>query len=153
MKILPYKQMVSLIWKHKYPFSVSILLKTHSQDYSWKQKPCIHCALWPDQIVLHHTSHHHHPRKGTSADTQCSAGANEAFSEAGYLAQIEYQFVLLFKIQGITLRWNCIMMCKSISPPRGRQRLPPSCLILLDRHVINLLSWVLFSPRQLLVIL
>lgn len=150
VKILPYKQTFLLIWKHRYPFSMSILVKTHSQDYSWKQKACICCTRWSGQIFFASPPP---PRTETSVDTQCSAGANEAFSEASYLAQIEYQSVLLFKMQGITLRWNCIMMCRSISPARGRRRQSPSYLILLDRHVINLLSWVLFFPRQLLVLL
>lgn len=54
------------------------------------------------------------PQTGTSVSTQCSSWVNEAFSEAGYLAQIKYHITLLFKVQVITPRQNCIMMCKSI---------------------------------------
>lgn len=93
------------------------------------------------------------PWIGTSVATQRYSWVNGAFSEPGYLAQIKYRVILLSKIQLITLRWNCIMTCKSISMARSRQRLSPLYFILLDRHAINLRSWVLFFPRQLLVLL
>lgn len=92
-------------------------------------------------------------RAGISVATQCFTQVNESSSEAGYLAQVKFHAILLFKIKVITLRWNCIMICESISLGRGTQRLSPFYFILLGRHAINLLSWVLFFPMQLLVLL
>lgn len=84
-----------------------------------------------------------------SVATQSFTCVNES-SEAGYLAQVKFHAILLFKIKVITLRWNCIMICESISLDRGRQKLSPFYFILLGRQAINLLSWALFLPRQLL---
>lgn len=89
-------------------------------------------------------------RTGITVATQCFTCINESSSEAGYLAQVKFHAILHFKIKDITLRWNCIMICESISLDRGRQKLSPFNFILLGRHAINLLSWALFLPRQLL---
>lgn len=132
VEIAPFLPSTFLIYSFR-AIAPRILHSFHTAGYD-PAGQCIACRVprspWADTICIC-------PQTGTSVATQCSAWVNEAFSEAGYLAQIKYHVILLFNIQVITLRWNCITMCKSISLARGRQRPSPLYFILLGRQTCH----------------